>query len=282
MLTALSPAKINTFLHVHQLRDDGFHNLVTYFQLIDLCDELTFDVNDSGVVRVDNPTINVAEVDDLCYRAAKLLQPYADDTAGVSITVAKNIPDGGGLGGGSSNAATVLVVLNNLWGLGLSQKKLLQLGLQLGSDVPIFIYGNSTLASGRGEEFIPTELSNLLDNQTIIVVKPPVHVATGKIFQSQLLTKRGDTGKIRDLDIARLITCTDNDFTPVVYSLYPEIAHAAERLERVSPAHLTGTGACLYTVLDDVKKADTIIRTLDDCRVFVVKALRRSPLNEFK
>lgn len=282
-VTVLSPAKINTFLHVHQQRGDGFHELRTHFQLIDLCDKLTFVINQTGQITVNNPKVDVAEANDLCYRAAVLLKAYADGDAGVVINVDKHIPDGAGLGGGSSNAATVLVVLNRLWNVGLSEEKLLQLGLQLGSDVPIFIYGKSTLATGRGEKFITLDFNNPVENHSIIIIKPTTHVSTAKIFQSQWLTKRADTGTIRDLDITSLIQRGVNDFTTVVFRLYPEISQAARRLSVYSSAHLTGTGACLYTVLDDVKKADKIIDALDsDYQVFLVNAIEKSPLDEFK
>ncbi len=292
-LTVKSPAKLNTFLHVHQQRADGFHHLNTYFQLIDLCDEITFCTDSSGIICVDNPSINIPMESDLCYRAAKLLQSYAKTDShtdkptnkpmGVHISVKKNIPDGAGLGGGSSNAATVLLVLNKLWNIGLSEEKLLELGLQLGSDVPIFIYGKSTFATGRGEKFIPLDFDNPIDKKSIIVIKPNVHVSTAKIFQSEYLTKRSDKGTIRHLDITSLISKGENDFTDVVFRLYPEISQVAKQLSVFSSAHLTGTGACLYTVLDDVKKTDKISHTFgSDYQVFLVNAIKKSPLYEFK
>lgn len=282
-VTVLSPAKINTFLQVYQQRGDGYHDLFTHFQLIDLYDKLHFAVNDKGVIRVNNPQLTIQESDDLCYQAAQLLRADAKSNVGVTITVSKQIPAGGGLGGGSSNAATVLVVLNRLWNLGLSQEKLLQLGLRLGSDVPIFVYGKSTLAGGRGEKFSPLALPNPMENKKLLVVKPRVDIATAKIFQSERLTKRQDTGTIRDLDTAKLIRSGKNDFAPVVFQLYPEVAQVAKRLSVYSAAHLTGTGACLYMALDDVKKADKIIDALGrDCQVYLVNTIKQSPLNEFK
>ncbi len=282
-ITVLSPAKLNTFLHIHQQRKDGFHELVTYFQLIDLCDEITFTINDTGVITVDNPIIAIDEQKDLCYRAAKLLQQQTNKTLGVNIKVKKNIPNGAGLGGGSSNAATVLVVLNQLWEIHLTTDELLKFGLELGSDVPVFIYGKSTLATGRGEKFITLDFKNPLKNKQVIIIKPNIHVSTAKIFQSELLTKRNDEGKIRHLDIASLIYKGENDFTDVVFRLYPEISQVAKRLSVYGTAHLTGTGACIYTVLDDVKKADKIADTLNsDDKVFVVSTLDKSPLYKVK
>ncbi len=275
-----SPAKINTFLHIHQLQDDGYHHLKTYFQLVSLFDYLNFSINTTGEIAVDNPTLSIPVEEDLCFKAAKLLQQYTGCQLGVSIRVEKNIPDGGGLGGGSSNAATVLCVLNKLWNLGLSETVLLKLGLQLGSDVPVFIYGFSTYAEGRGEKFMPEIQSGLHENQTVVIVKPDVHVSTAKIFQYSGLTKRLDTCKIPHLDTVLY----ENDFESVVFALYPEVSQVALRLSAYSEAHLTGTGACLYTVLDDVKKADKISQALTEegCKVYVVKALMQSPLNKFK
>lgn len=273
-----SPAKINTFLQVHQRRNDGFHHLKTYFQLIDLCDELTFTINQTGIIRVTNPAVAIDETQDLCYRAAQLLHAYCPDK-GVIIHVEKHIPSGGGLGGGSSNAATTLVMLNKLWNVGLSQKQLLDLGLSLGSDVPVFIHGCSTYAEGRGEIFHTTPKDKKLINQTVIVANPRISVATAEIFNSPSLTKRIATGKIRDLDTVRY----HNDFETVVYTLYPEISQAAQRLSAYSTAYLTGTGGCLYAVLDDVKKADKIVHALGgDYDIFVAKTIEQSPLNEFK
>ncbi|PIE45358.1 MAG: 4-(cytidine 5'-diphospho)-2-C-methyl-D-erythritol kinase [Gammaproteobacteria bacterium] len=278
-----APAKINRFLHVHQQRSDGFHELKTYFQLIDLCDYLTFSVNRSGVVRVDNPTIDIDEKKDLCYRAAILLQQYTTQPLGVDIVVEKHIPDGGGLGGGSSDAAAVLVVLNRLWQLNLSEETLLSIGLSLGSDVPVFIYGKSVCAEGRGGIFVPDINAHVTGKEKFLIIKPNVQVATRKIFQSQRLTKRSGTGKIRDLDTASLIQSGENDFESVVFALYPSIFQVVERLSGYVKLHLTGTGACLYTVLDDVRKADRITCTLgSDCQAFVVNAIETSPLNDFK
>ena len=282
-VTIFSPAKINTFLQVYNQRADGYHDILTHFQLVDLCDELIFSVNDTGVIRVYNPAISINEVDDLCYRAALSLKQHGEKYLGVNIFVNKNIPDGSGLGGGSSNAASVLMVLNKLWNLSLSKNKLLALGLALGSDVPFFIHGQSTLAKGRGEVFVSNSANNLIENKLVIIVKPNQRVLTREIFQSGLLTKRGDIGKICDLGTARLIQSGENDFASVVYRLYPSVYKAFKRLSDDYPAYLTGTGSCVYTVLDDDKKADKIIRDLSgDYKTFLVKAISESPLNRFK
>lgn len=283
-MKVLSPAKINTFLHVHQRRDDGYHELLTHFQLIDLYDELDFQIIDSNEIIVDNPTLDLLPEKDLCYQAAKTLQRLSDTKQGAIIRVSKQIPAGGGLGGGSSNAATVLMVLNQLWQLHLSPAQLLTIGLGLGSDVPVFIYGRSTLATGRGEIFHQDKNNNLLQNKVVILIKPELSLSTAKIFHSQLLTKRPGTGKIRHLDTERLIRSGENDFERVVFTLSPEVSRLVESLATRGVAlHLTGTGACLYTVLDDAGKADRIIDALgSDCCYWVVNTLTTSPLKAIK
>ncbi|MBS9778422.1 MAG: 4-(cytidine 5'-diphospho)-2-C-methyl-D-erythritol kinase [Gammaproteobacteria bacterium] len=278
-----SPAKINTFLHVHQKRPDGFHELFTYFQLIDLCDKVSFVVNEAGHITVSNPAIGIPEEQDLCFRAAKLLQEEAHCDLGVDIVIDKFIPDGGGLGGGSSNAATVLVVLNKLWKLNLTEEVLLSLALGLGSDVPFFVYGKNTFARGRGEVFEKNISSDLFENKAIVVVRPEVRVSTAKIFHSKLLTRRKGVGIIRSIDTERQITCGENDFQNVVFSLYPSVCESHKELSKYSKAFLTGTGSCVYAVLDNVEKAYKIAQKLSvDFDVRVANALSKSYLNEFK
>lgn len=283
-MKVLSPAKINTFLHVHQQRADGYHELLTHFQLIGLYDELIFKIIDSAEIIIDNPAIDLMPEQDLCYQAARVLQRLSGCKKGVVIKVLKRIPAGGGLGGGSSNAATVLVVLNRLWRLNFTQDQLLRIGLSLGSDVPVFIYGLSTLATGRGEIFHQDENNNLLQNKMVILIKPTVSLSTAKIFHSQLLTKRPGTGKIRHLDTKRLIRSGENDFERVVFPLSPEVSQCVKLLATIGVTlHLTGTGACLYTVLDEAGKADKIIDALGrDCRYWLVNTLTTSPLKAIK
>ncbi len=273
-IVAHSPAKLNLFLHVHQQRADGFHNLQTYFQLIDLCDVIHFSQTDKATITVDNPSIDGPMQADLCYRAAELLRPYAESRAGVSIAVNKRIPAGGGLGGGSSNAATVLKVLNRLWNIHLPQKKLLALALELGSDVPIFIHGHSSYARGRGEVFTDHLAANLFERQLFCLIKPNCHVATAEIFQSPLLKKRPGGEQPPQLDTVLF----ENDFEPVVFSRYPAIADIAEQLAPITPVHLTGTGACLYGLIDNAEQFKRIRESLDrqhDC--FLVRGIAHSP-----
>ncbi len=275
VLELRSPAKVNLFLLLFQQREDGFHELLTLFQLIDLCDEIEIQTTDTGGIIVDNPSVDCQSTDDLCYRAAKLLQEYSGTIQGAIIRVLKRIPQGGGLAGGSSNAATVLLGLNKLWGLGLPQPVLLRLALQLGSDVPVFVYGKSTLAAGRGELFLPTPDDLLFNNRALIVVNPNAHVSTGEVFSAKQLTKRSQKQKMCDLRTQLFV----NDFTDVVFLKNPRIKTLAQSFEPQLKMHLTGTGASLYTVLDVDKKADKIVSDLrGDYQVFACKAIDKSPL----
>jgi 4-diphosphocytidyl-2-C-methyl-D-erythritol kinase len=243
----LAPAKLNLFLHVTGRRPDGFHNLETIFQLVDLCDEIDIELRRDGrIVRDPPPTdellASLADEDDLTVRAARLLQQGSGTVLGASIHVTKRIPAGGGLGGGSSDAATVLLALNELWSLNWSRERLAELGLALGSDVPVFVHGRSAFARGRGEQLTPLELPALW----YLIVHPGVSVSTGEVFGAPELTR--DTVPLR---IAALPPGGGrNDFEPVVRSRYPAVAEALELLAPQG-ARLTGTGACVFVGDDD-------------------------------
>lgn len=273
-----SPAKINLFLLLFEKRSDDFHELMTLFQLIDLCDEIEITLTQTNDISIDNPKVNCPLEEDLCYRAAILLKQYANVQTGAHIAVNKRIPQGGGLAGGSSNAATVLVGLNQLWQLNLPCRILLKLALKLGSDVPVFVYGKSTLASGRGEIFLPTDNKMLVNNKNIIVINPNVAVSTKEIFSAKQLTKRSQALTMCDLNTVRFV----NDFTATVFDKYPNIAAIVNQLHDILPLHLTGTGSSLYSVLDDDKKADRIVSDLQgDYQAFLTKAIAKSPLYDF-
>jgi 4-diphosphocytidyl-2-C-methyl-D-erythritol kinase len=237
----LAPAKLNLFLHVTGRRPDGFHNLETVFQLVDLCDEIRIEAREDGLIARDPPPTDellasLAEEDDLTVRAARLLQQASGTRLGASIHVTKRIPAGGGLGGGSSDAATVLLALNELWSLHWPREKLAELGLALGSDVPVFIHGRSAFARGRGEELTPLDLQP----RWFLIVHPGVSVSTREIFAAPELTR--DTAPLR---IAALPPDGRNDFEPVVRQRYPVVAEALDRLAPQG-ARLTGTGACVF------------------------------------
>jgi 4-diphosphocytidyl-2-C-methyl-D-erythritol kinase len=173
-----APAKLNLFLHITGQREDGYHLLQTAFQFIDRCDQLEFEPNDSGEITLLTPIEGVMDEDNLIVRAASLLKHKADIQQGVAISLQKVLPMGGGLGGGSSNAATTLVALNYLWSAGLSTQQLAQLGLQLGADVPVFVHGTAAWAEGVGEEITAINV----DEPWFVVIVPDCHVSTGEIF----------------------------------------------------------------------------------------------------
>lgn len=268
-----APAKLNLFLHVTGRRADGFHDLETVFQLVDLCDEVDVRVCDHGaIVRQPAPADPVlaalSDDQDLTVRAARLLQQAAGVKQGAAIHVVKRIPAGGGLGGGSSDAATVLRALNQLWGIHWPVERLAELGLTLGSDVPVFVHGRSAFARGRGEQLTPVELPP----RWYLIVHPGVSVSTPELFADPHLTRDTPPLTIRGLPPEG----GRNDFEPVVRRRYPEVAEALDRLA-THGARLTGTGACVFTAFDDRAAAERVARTLPArWRVFVARGLQQT------
>ncbi len=230
-----APCKINLFLHITGRRPDGYHELQTIFQFLDMHDTLCFEPHHKIVLEVDRH--DLATDDNLVVRAARLLQRHSDTAPGVRISLHKRIPTGAGLGGGSSDAATTLHALNHLWEMGLSTEQLANIGLQLGADVPVFVHGQSAWAEGVGEHLTPVQLNT----PWYLVLTPPVHCATATIFQHDQLT--------RDTPISTLSTFrwerAHNDCEPVVCSMYPEVAQGLDWLRSFGPAFLTGTGSCV-------------------------------------
>ncbi len=270
-----APAKLNLFLHVIGRRSDGYHNLQTVFQFLDYCDYLTFDVTTTPAICRVNAVPGVAENDDLVCRAALLLQQSAGVNRGVRIGVDKRLPMGGGLGGGSSDAATTLVALNRLWGLELPHDKLAELGLRLGADVPVFVRGQSAWAEGIGEHLTP-----LPDMATpwYLVVKPDCSVSTAEIFRASELTRDTVPIRIRDFLAGHE---GHNDCTPVVRARYPAVARALDWLGQYGVSRLTGTGACVFATFASANAAAAALSKLPSpWQGFVAKGLNRSPLCE--
>ncbi len=266
-----APAKLNLMLRITGRRDDGYHLLQTVFQMLDLADELKFSPLDEDVVRLENPIPGVAEEDDLTVRAAKLLKQEAGCRQGVSIRINKKLPMGGGLGGGSSDAATTLVVLNQLLELGLSMEKLMEMGLTLGADVPVFVFGKASWAEGVGEQLVEITVPE----SWYVVVKPDVHVDTGEIFSNKYLTRDSKPIKICDF----LAGDDVNDCLQVVRKKYQEVDEALKKLDVFSRARLTGTGACVFAEFGDELSAQDVARSLPvDWHVFVTKGQNISPL----
>ena len=266
-----APAKLNLMLRVLGRRADGYHRLQTVFQFLDYCDLVHLVVRPDGVIsrRADLP--GVAEQDDLTVRAARLLQAHARCPLGADIWVEKRLPMGGGLGGGSSDAATTLVGLNALWRAGLDIDALAALGLRLGADVPVFVRGLAAWAEGVGEELTPCALPE----PWYLVLIPPVSVSTAAVFSDPTLTR--DSPRITMRDFAR--GDVRNDCLPVVRTRYPEVAAVLDWLAPRAEARLTGTGGCVFAAFEG---RDAALEALDakpkGVGGFVVRGLNRSPL----
>jgi 4-diphosphocytidyl-2-C-methyl-D-erythritol kinase len=254
-------------------RADGYHELQTLFQLIDLCDTVSIRVREDGVIeRPDGPEGVPADAD-LTVRAARALQVATGAKLGARLRVIKRIPMGGGLGGGSSDAATVLLALNQLWGCGLSIDDLARLGLPLGADVPVFVRGSSAWAEGVGERLVPVDLPE----RWYVVVHPGVPVSTRDVFQSAELTRNSPVITIR----AFFESGGRNDCEPVARAICPEVADALDWLARWAPARLTGTGSCIFAACASSADAERIAaRVPDRWKSFVARGLNVSPAHE--
>lgn len=269
-----APAKLNLFLHVVGRRADGYHLLQTLFQIVDLVDTVTLSVRVDGEIRRIDPLPGVAVEDDLCVRAARALQRAAGCALGADIALHKRIPIGGGLGGGSSDAATVLVALNEIWETKLNSGDLAAIGVQLGADVPIFVQMHSAWAEGIGEVLQPVET----DGQVFVVVYPGVHVATPQIFSAPELTR--DTPLTT---IARFLSGepTRNDLEPVVRARHREVDAALRWLSNHARARMSGSGSCVFATLVDEAQAHAVAAVCPEgWRAFVVRGLARSPLRD--
>jgi|HubBroStandDraft_2_1064218.scaffolds.fasta_scaffold160402_2 4-diphosphocytidyl-2-C-methyl-D-erythritol kinase len=271
-----APAKLNLFLHVTGRRPDGYHELQTVFQLIDLCDTVAIRVGDDGRIERPSGPVGVDPDSDLTVRAAKALQAATGCRMGASIRITKRIPMGGGLGGGSSDAATVLLALNHLWHCGLSVDELARLGLPLGADVPVFVRGSSAWAEGVGERLEPVELPE----RWYVVIHPGVAVPTKDVFQSPELTRNTPVITIRAFFGPGGLAGSRNDCEPVVRALYPEVADALSWLEKFAPARLTGTGSCIFAAFGSAIEAERVAaRAPDRWRAFVARGLNVSPVH---
>ena len=268
-----APGKLNLFLHIVGRRSDGYHLLQTAFQFIDLCDELSFWHRADGVIERVGEVTGVPADADLALRAARVLAAQHGVRAGVGIGLRKRLPVQGGVGGGSSDAATVLVALNRLWRLDLSVEALAALGLGLGADVPVFVRGQAAWAEGVGEQLTPADFPAPI----YVLVQPDATVTTTELFQATELTRDSPVITMTGF----LTTGGRNDFEPVVRRRYPAVAEALDWLGRVAPARLTGTGSCVYAAMPDERTArETLARLPVRWRGYVVRGLNRSPLLE--
>ncbi len=285
----LAPAKINLFLHITGRRDDGYHLLQSVFQLIDLYDTVFLKVRaDGNIVRVtEHETVPADQ--DLCVRAAKLLKKHSQCSLGVDIGLVKNIPMGGGLGGGSSDAATVLIALNQIWGLGLNKETLMKLGLEIGADVPFFIFGQNAWVEGIGERMQAIQLPAA----TYLIVTPKVHVSTAEIFSTKELTRNTFPTTImafsemlnskhigkekQSLVFKRGNQNFHNDLEALVCQKYPAVKVCLSWLNQFSQARMSGSGASVFVSVDDLAEANNMIKALPkeikNIEIFCVAAL---------
>ena len=268
-----APAKLNLFLHVTGRRADGYHDLQTVFQLIDLCDTVGITLRDDGRIERTAGLAEVGPDDDLAVRAARALKAASGSARGASLRVVKRIPVGGGLGGGSSDAATVLIALNRLWGCGLSVPALAAIGLKLGSDVPVFVHGRSAWGAGRGERLEALELPE----SWFAIIHPGVRVPTAEVFQAPELTRNSPLITIR----AFFESGGHNDFEPLVRRRFPEVGEALDWLGRYAPARLTGTGSCVFARCASAARAESLAAQVPDrWRSYVARGLASSPVFE--
>jgi len=276
-LTCPAPAKLNLFLHVTGRRPDGYHLLQTLFRFIDLQDTLHFSLREDGGVQRKNSVEGLAEEDDLCVRAARLLKKETGCELGVDITVEKRIPMGGGLGGGSSDAATTLIALNRLWSLGVSRNRLMKLALQLGADVPVFIFGENAFAEGIGEKLQACPLAEAW----YVVLFPPVQVPTAQVFADPELTRDTVSITMRAL-LERLFRNGQqlrNDLQTVVCKEYPEVARHIAWLDQFGRAMMTGSGASVFSEYASRGEAEAVLQQLPrGMRGIVAQGLARHPL----
>lgn len=265
------PAKLNLFLYINGRREDGYHELQTLFQFLDFSDQLTVTINNSGNITLENQLDDVVLEDNLIFRAAKLLQQYTQTSLGASLSIKKKLPMGGGVGGGSSDAATTLVALNYLWQTNLSLSQLAELGLKLGADVPIFVHGKAAFAEGVGEKISYCEP----DEKYYVVLKPNVAISTAKIFQDPKLPRNTPKRSLSQL-LADVYT---NDCEKVVRDHYPEVEQAIQWLVQYAPTRLTGTGACIFAEFDSQDAAIAVYQQRPThLSGFVAKGVNRSPL----
>ncbi len=279
-LSCLAPAKLNLFLHVVGRRADGYHQLQTVFRFIDFNDTLHFTLRQDGEVHRRNPLQGVPPEQDLCVRAARLLQQESACGLGVDIELDKRIPMGGGLGGGSSDAATTLLALNRLWDLRLPRERLMQLGLALGADVPVFVFGQNAFAEGVGERL----QAYGLPEAWYVVLCPPVHVPTVQIFSHPELTRNTISITIRALPNGQDFRAgkLGNDLQPVACKLYPAIGRHLAWLAQFAPALMTGSGACVFAEFATEQEAREVLRQLPEgMRGFVAQGLQQHPLIDF-
>ncbi|MEB0134282.1 4-(cytidine 5'-diphospho)-2-C-methyl-D-erythritol kinase [Actimicrobium sp. CCC2.4] len=273
-----APAKLNLFLHVTGRRADGYHLLQSAFQLIDRSDLLHFDVRDDGVIRRTTEMVGIPHDSDLIVRAARLLQQATGSRYGADIAIEKRLPMGGGLGGGSSDAATTMMALNHLWQTGMTRTAMQQLGLQLGADVPFFLFGSNAFAEGIGEQLITLDTPECW----FLVLEPGVSIPTPVIFASSELTRNSKPVRMLDFSGA-LIGFGRNDLQAVATALFPPVAEAIKWLGGSEVARMTGSGACVFRAFTTKAEATAVLEKLPKrWSAWIAKSLNQHPLAQLQ
>ena len=272
--TFLAPAKINLFLHITGRRANGYHTLQSVFQLLDFYDTIHLKPTQTGKIKRVNDIANVPASQDLCVQAAIAFQQATACNLGVDIAVEKRIPMGGGLGGGSSDAATVLIALNHLWQTNLSRKQLMQIGLTLGADVPVFIFGQNAWAEGVGEQLSAIDLAP----HYYVVLTPQVHVSTAQVFANSALTRDTKPLKIADFSRDTNSEVFRNDLEAVVCKEFPAVASTLKWLSQYGKARMSGSGASVFLAVNSQTKADEILAQKPaNIAGFVAKGIAKHP-----
>ena len=275
MIRVPSPAKLNLFLHITGRRENGYHELQSIFQLIDLYDWLEFTQTQDANASIQIDGFSDVDLEhNLIYKATQILKPFAQNLTTLHIRIEKNIPMGAGLGGGSSNAATTLIVVNQLWQCGLNTTQLAEFGVKLGADVPIFVHGHNAWAEGIGEHLTFIDL----DQKQYIVLKPDCFISTQLLFSQKTLTR--DTKPTKFCAYQRTPSDFRNNFEPLARSLYPKVNEAMQYLDQFGTAKLTGTGACVFTEVTAEMNVDDILAH-SPCTAYFVNSLNESPLRNF-
>ncbi|MGB1309645.1 MAG: 4-(cytidine 5'-diphospho)-2-C-methyl-D-erythritol kinase [Leucothrix sp.] len=266
-----APAKLNLFLHITGVREDGYHDLQTVFQLLDYADDVFLKRRMDGQIYRTCGLEDVNPADDLVVKAAKALKAHTGTAWGVDVGVTKRLPVGGGIGGGSSDAASTLMGLNKLWQCGLTQAELLTLARSLGADVPVFVNGKNAWAEGIGDQL--TEI--YLPEKWYLVIHPNVHISTAKLFSSDELTRDNPILRIRDFPD----TDTSNTFEAVARKQYPEVDLALQWLGSYSKAKMTGTGSCVFAAFDSFEVANKVlVQVPENWSSFITKSVAQSPM----
>lgn len=272
--TFLAPAKINLFLHITGQRADDYHTLQTVFQLLDFYDTLHIKPTQNGEIKRINEIDGVPASQDICALAASALQQKTGCKLGVEYMVEKRIPMGGGLGGGSSDAATMLLALNHLWRLGLSRNELMQIGLSLGADVPLFIFGQNAWAEGVGEILSPIDLPE----KYYVVLTPPAHVSTAQVFANSTLTRNTKPLKIADFSRDANLEIFKNDLEAIVCKEFPAVATSLKWLNQFGLARMSGSGASVFMAVNSKQSADELLaKKPANITGFVAKGIVKHP-----